>query len=137
MAKSAFKFVNQTKLPKLKNVAIAAADRALYKYASFIYVAGRSLIRKRKKASKPGTPFSRGTGVLKKALGVDRDTAAGTATIGYRFAHNAADAHELGGLNQSNKKRYPRRSVLEPALAKGIADFEKKFKDDFQKYFKM
>lgn len=137
MAQSALKFIDRTKLPKLKNVSLYAAEQALYKFASFIYVSGRGLIRSRKKPSAPGKPYSRGTGVLKKALGVDRDTANGTAAIGYRFAQKTADVHELGGYNSANKKNYPRRSVLEPALEKGISDFSKKYAQDFQKYFNM
>ena len=136
MASSALKFIDKTKLPQLRNASLEAGQKALYKMAGFIVMSGRQSIRSRKKPSKPGMPFSRGTGALKKALGADRNESQGTVAIGYRFGHKTADLHELGGKN-SQGNRYPRRSVLEPALTKGIADFSKKFEKDFQRYFKM
>ncbi len=136
MAQSALKFIDKTKLPQLKNVAIKSADKALYNLARFIAMSGKQSIRQKKKPSKPGTPFGRASGALKKALWVERDNAKGTAVIGYFHGHKVADLQELGGRNKLGRK-YPRRSALEPALEKGIKDFKKKFADDFERYFKM
>jgi hypothetical protein len=137
-AKRGVKFVDKIKFPKLAKVTLSAAEKALYKLATFIHKSATSSIRARKKPSQPGTPYSKGSGFLKKSIIVERSPAEGLARIGYFRGNKVADTHELGGvLGQRRKRRYPRRSALEPALEKGIADFEKKFPGDFQKYFRM
>lgn len=131
MIKTSFK--DYTNYGKLKNDINRSAISALYRLASFMTTSAKSLIRKRKKPSNPGKPYSRGTGFMKNSIITVKDDR--SIITKYYRGQKVGAVMEFGGINPLNKNMYPDRPVFEPALKKAIRDFDKKFPEDFQKYF--
>jgi len=130
MATSFKDFTNYKKLGKDSK---KSAVEALYVLGSFVTKSAKGLIRNKKKASKPGKPYSRGTGFMKNSIITVQDNFS-VITKYYRGIILGA-VHEDGGFNPLNRNTYPERAVFGPALGLGIRDFNKKFPDEFQKYF--
>jgi phage gpG-like protein len=133
-------FINLVDFNKLSKNAEKAAQKSLYTLAGYITQSAKRSIRKGKKPSKPGTPYHTQTRFMKNALVTVRQNR--TAIIKYFKGVKVGALHEFGGLSPfkrgGNRTRgvYPARPVLAPALAKGIADFNKKFPEEFNRYFK-
>lgn len=68
--------------PKVVAAVDAATRKVLSKFGAFVRTAAKSSIRKRKRASAPGSPPSSHTGLLKKFIYFGYDTAARSVVIG-------------------------------------------------------
>jgi len=127
-------FISLVDFKKLKKEADRAAYKALYTLAGYVRQTARRSIKSSKKPSAKGTPYHTQTQFMKNSIWVER--AGRTAIVKYIRGQKLGAVHEFGGLNPLNKRRYPAREVFAPALAKAIQDFNKKFPEDFQRYFK-
>jgi len=135
-----FRLVDKTNYRNFAAMSLKAADKALYDLARYIQQAAVWSIKSTndmRKYSPPGTPFfshRQNSMTMKKSLIVEREE--GRALIGYFRGNIVGDIHEFGGVNPLNKKFYPARPVLGPALEKGKSDFARKFPEAFNKYFR-
>lgn len=105
---------------------IAAVDRAtrkqLSKFGAFVRMRSRSSIRKRKATSKPGTPPTSRTGLLKKFIFFSYDEATKTVVIGPAAFKSNATAPELleyGGRGTTSRfvnrrGQVPRQGIWRP-----------------------
>lgn len=87
--------------PKVVAAVDAAARRVLSKFGAFVRTAAKSSIRKRKKASEPGSPPSSHTGLLKKFIYFGYDQSRQSVVIGPTRLNNsggtAPESLEYGG----------------------------------------
>lgn len=133
-------FINKVNFNKLAKQADWAARRSLYTLAGYITQSAKRSIRRGKKPSKPGKPYRTQTGFMKKSIVTQRRDR--TAIVKYFRGEKVGALHEFGGLSPLRRGArrargvYPARPVIGPALEKGIADFDKKFPEDFKRYFK-
>ena len=113
---------------------VSATDRAtrrvLSRFGAFVRRTAKQSIRKRKKASQPGSPPSSHTGLLKKFIYFGYDTARRSVVVGaVRFTRRgngeAPSLLEHGGVamitDSRGKKKaadYKARPFMEPALEK-------------------
>jgi hypothetical protein len=107
-----------------------ASKKALSKAGAFIRQTAKSSMRKRKKASAPGSPPSVHVGTLKKLLYFAYDPAQRSVVIGPQaFAKGeAGPLNEFGGralrrdrrTRQKHTVTYPPRPFMAPALAKEL-----------------
>lgn len=127
-------FVSLVDFSKLKKEAEKAAYKSLYTLAGYITKSAKWSIRKSKKPSAAGTPYHTQTRFMKNSIVTVRDGR--SAIVQYYRGKTLGSVHEFGGINPLNKNKYPARPVLGTALGKAIADFSRKFPEEFQRYFK-
>jgi phage gpG-like protein len=152
--------IRWTPEPVIK-AAQSAGEKALAKFASFVWTAahqsirygkyrGKGIYKRRKgKPSPPGTAMGFGTGFMRDSLVVQRIDNR-ELHIGFYRGGWVAELHEWGGVRTRTKStkgaqkhysderwyaRYPERPTMRLALEKSESDFERKFPEEFAKYF--
>lgn len=107
----------------------AATRRALSRFGAFVRRTAKGSIRKRKKASPPGSPPSSHTGLLKKFIffGYDpsaRSVVIGPARLNQKGQGDAPSLLEYGGRatikrrGETKSAVYPARPFMGPAFEK-------------------
>jgi len=113
---------------KIKGAADRATRKVLSKFGAFVRQTAKGSIRKRKKASQPGTPPSSHTGLLKRLIFFGFDPVKRSVVIGpapLRAAVEAPPLLEYGGrARRKNRKgkpvtaTYKARAFMGPAFEK-------------------
>jgi len=107
--------------PKIVRSVDAATRRVLAKFGAFVRTAAKSSIRKRKKASVPGSPPSSHTGLLKKFIYFGYDATKRSVVIGparlNSTAGTAPEALEYGGTSRITTYRREKRTTVSAKIA--------------------
>ena len=114
---------------KVRKAVDAGTRRVLSKFGAFVRRTARSSIRKRKKASPPGSPPSSHTGLLKRFIwfGYEparRSVVIGPARLSAKGRGEAPHLLEYGGTGVVERKGKRRRARIRPRPFMGPA-FEK------------
>ena len=133
--------------PKVMRAVDKATRRVLSKFGAFVRRGAKSSIRKRKRASEPGSPPSSHTGLLKQFIYFGYDPAARSVVIGparlNKTSGTAPAALEYGGSSTAIiRKRGHRvkvstrvaaRPFMHPALNKELPKLPAMWRDSVKK----
>ena len=105
--------------PKVVRAVDAATRKVLSKFGAYVRTAAKSSIRKRKRASTPGSPPSSHTGLLKQFIYFGYDTAKRSVVIGptrlNSTAGTAPEALEYGGSARITQRHRGGRQTTKTA----------------------
>lgn len=123
----------------------AATHRALSRFGAYVRQRARSSIRKRKKASRPGSPPSSHVGLLKQFIlfaydNIAKSVVIGPALLNGRAYRDTGQALEFGGTFQRRDRKrgvymanYPARPFMRPAFDKEKAKAPDLFKNTLRR----
>ena len=118
--------INQAKgmffdAPKVVRAVDKATRRVLSKFGAYVRTSARSSIRKRKKPSRPGSPPSSHTGLLKRFIYFGYDPAKCSVVIGPARLNSkpgaAPEALEYGGTTKFTTRRRGRKVAVSAKIA--------------------